>query len=264
MKISVINDKGTTVYSETVDRTAPSADFANTLSQEAVKLADSYNSLGTGSAEARTMSLEDMFNEAASVYNIDVNFLKAVAKLESDFNPDSVSSAGAVGIMQLMPATAKGLGVEDIYDPYQNIMGGAKYLSDMLGRFGGDYELAYAAYNAGPGAVSRAGGIPQNGETPKAVALVMNYYNSGVTVPNRLYSVNAGRSSEVSDDSDEAKAKLASELAEKLKEFPNHTSYEFFVEELQKENSSATDNAYEDLLSRANRIIRHMIDDSNN
>ena len=263
MKISVINDKGTTVYSETVDKAAPSADFANTLSQEAAKLSDTYNSLGASGADARTMSLEDMFNEAASVYNIDVNFLKAVAKLESDFNPDSVSSAGAVGIMQLMPSTAKGLGVEDIYDPYQNIMGGAKYLSDMFNRFGGDYELAYAAYNAGPGAVSRAGGIPQNNETPKAVALVMNYYNNGVTVPNRIYTVNAGSSSEVSDDSAEAKAKLASELAEKLKEFPNHTSYEFFVEEMQKENNSTADNAYENMLSQANSIIRKMIDDSN-
>ncbi|MCR4611201.1 MAG: lytic transglycosylase domain-containing protein [Lachnospiraceae bacterium] len=263
MKISVINDQGTTVYTETVEKAAPSADFANTLAEEATKLADHYNGLSTANADSRTMSLEDMLNEAAETYNIDVNFLKAVAKLESDFDPDCVSSAGAVGIMQMLPSTAEGLGVEDIYDPYQNIMAGAKYLRQMLDRFDGDYELAYAGYNAGPNAVARAGGIPDNGETPKAVALVMGYYNNGVEVPDRVYTVSAGSSSEVSASSAEARAKVAAELAEKLKEFPNHTSYEFFVEELQKQGNSTTDTAYENLLSQANQIIRQMIEDGN-
>ena len=263
MKISVINDKGTTVYSETVNKAAPSPEFANTLADEATKIADQYRALSTANADSRTMSLEDMLIEAANTYDIDVNYLKAVAKLESDFDPNCVSSAGATGIMQLMPSTAEGLGVEDIYDPYQNIMGGAKYLRNMLDRFGGDYELAYAAYNAGPGAVSRAGGIPQNNETPKAVALVMKYYNEGVTVPDRHYTVSAGSSSEASASSAEARAKVASELADKLREFPQHTSYEFFVEELQKKTNSTTDTAYENLLSQANQVIRQMIDDAN-
>ena len=195
-------------------------------------------------------------------FKIELNFLKAVAKLESDFDPNCVSSAGAVGIMQMMPSTAEGLGVEDIYDPYQNIMAGAKYLRQMLDRFNGDYELAYAGYNAGPNAVARAGGIPQNGETPKAVALVMKHYNNGVTVPERYYTVNAGSSSEVSASSAEARAKVASELAEKLKEFPNHTSYDFFVQEMQKGTNNGTANAYENLLSQANLIIRQMIDNN--
>ena len=264
MKISVINDKGTTVYSETIEKAAPSADFANTLAEEATKIADNYKSKSQVSGDTRTMSLEDMLNEAAATYNLDINFLKAVAKLESDFDPNCVSSAGAVGIMQLMPKTAKELGVEDIYDPYQNIMGGAKELRQNLDRFGGDLELAYAAYNAGAGAVSRAGGIPQNGETPKAVALVMQHYRNGVTVPNKVYTVSGNSASEISASDAAAKAKLAEDLAQKLKEFPQHTSYEFFVDEMNKKNATTTDKAYENLLSQANTVIRQMIDNGTN
>ena len=260
MRISIVNEKGATVYSEVVDRTSAGPEFANALSTEASKIAENYNKLSTSNSGDRTMSLEDMLNEAATTYNIDINFLKAVAKLESDFNQDSVSSAGAVGIMQMLPSTAQELGDFDIYDPYQNIMAGAKYLRQMLDRFDGNYELAYAGYNAGPNAVARAGGIPQNNETPKAVALVMGYFNNGVEVPNKTYTVNSGHSSEISAESAAARAKVASALAEKLKEFPNHTSYEFFVEQLQnKTGNSTTSNAYEDLLSQANIVIQDMI-----
>lgn len=260
MRISIVNDKGATVYSEVVDRATASPEFANALSAEASKIAENYNKLSVNNGDSKTMTLEEMLNEAAATYNLDINFLKAVAKLESDFNMDCISSAGAVGIMQLMPETAAELGVEDIYDPYQNIMGGAKELRLNLDRFNGDYELAYAAYNAGAGAVTRAGGIPNNGETPKAVALVMGYYHNGVEVPNKTYTVNGGHASEISAESAAARAKVASELAEKLKEFPNHTSYEFFVEQLQnKTNSSATGNAYENLLSQASIVIQDMI-----
>ena len=90
-----------------------------------------------------------IFEEAAAKYNVDEKFLEAVAMAESSFNPNDVSHSGAVGIMQLMPATAEFLGVEDSYDPYQNIMGGAKYLSQLLERFNGNYALAAAGYNAG-------------------------------------------------------------------------------------------------------------------
>lgn len=100
------------------------------------------------------------FKEAAKKYNISESLLKAVAKAESDFDPDCVSSAGAMGVMQLMPETAKGLGVDDPYDPEQNIMGGAKCLSLKLQEFKGDVRLALAAYNAGSGAVRRNGGVP--------------------------------------------------------------------------------------------------------
>lgn len=101
-----------------------------------------------------------VFQAASSQYGVPLTLLKAVAQVESSFNPDATSRCGAMGIMQLMPRTAKGLGVTDAYDPVQNIMGGAKYLRQMLNKYDGDVGLALAAYNAGPGTVDKHGGIP--------------------------------------------------------------------------------------------------------
>ena len=98
-----------------------------------------------------------------------------IIKAESGFNPNAVSKAGASGLMQLMPGTARGLGVEDIFDVEQNIEGGAKYLRGMLDRFDGDKSLALAAYNAGPNAVKRYGGIPPYQETQNYVKRVLSY-----------------------------------------------------------------------------------------
>jgi len=131
-------------------------------------------SLSSGSAD-----LDALFDLAGLRYNVPPNLLKAVAKVESGFKPDATSKAGAMGIMQLMPGTAQGLGVTDPYDPEQNIMGGAKYLRQMLDRFGGDVQLALAAYNAGAGAVEKYGGIPPYKETQNYVPMVLGYYNGG-------------------------------------------------------------------------------------
>ena len=103
-------------------------------------------------------TLDDYFQEASETYGVPLSLLKAVAKAESDFNPNVVSSAGAVGIMQLMPATAKELGVQNIYDVKENIMGGAKELSGLLKRYHGDLTLTLAGYNAGIGNVQKYGG----------------------------------------------------------------------------------------------------------
>lgn len=110
--------------------------------------------------------------KAAAAASLDPRLVAAVAWAESGFNPQAVSPAGAVGLMQLMPATARGLGVDPL-DPAQNLAGGARYLAAQLARFGGQLEFALAAYNAGPSAVARAGGIPDNGETPRFVARVL-------------------------------------------------------------------------------------------
>jgi len=123
------------------------------------------------------IELEPIFEAAGQRYNIPVNLLKSVAKVESGFRPNATSSAGAMGIMQLMPGTARGLGVSDAYDPEQNIMGGAKYLRQMLDRFGGDVSLALGAYNAGPGAVVKYDGVPSFSQN--YVSKVLNLYYGG-------------------------------------------------------------------------------------
>lgn len=122
--------------------------------------------------------LEQYFEEASKTYGVDIKLLKAIAKQESDFNPNDVSHSGAVGIMQLMPATAAELGVTNSYDPRQNILGGSKYISEKISQYNGDISLALAAYNAGSGNVAKYGGIPPFKETQNYVKKVLGYYNS--------------------------------------------------------------------------------------
>jgi len=121
--------------------------------------------------------LNTYFLKASQTYGVDVKLLKAIACAESNFRADATSKAGAMGIMQMMPGTAKECGVEDPYDPYQSIMGGAQYISKMLDRFNGDVSLALAAYNAGANNVKKYGGIPPFKETQNYVKKVINYYN---------------------------------------------------------------------------------------
>lgn len=115
---------------------------------------------------------EPLIRQAEVRYRLPPRLLQALVWQESRFNPMAISPAGAAGLAQLMPATARELGVTNRHDPAQNIDGGARYLRQMLDRFGA-IHLALAAYNAGPGAVSRAGGIPRNRETPGYVRNVI-------------------------------------------------------------------------------------------
>ncbi len=118
----------------------------------------------------------EIVGEAADTHQVPEALLWAMIGVESNFNPDAVSPAGAQGLMQLMPATAESLGVEDPLDPRQNVMGGAAYLRLMLDEFDGDLTLAVAAYNAGPRAVAEHMSVPDNGETPDYVARVLADY----------------------------------------------------------------------------------------
>jgi len=110
---------------------------------------------------------------AAARYGIDPSLLRGLVRQESGFDPRAHSSAGAMGLTQLMPATASSLGVTDPYDPVQSLDGGAHYLRQMLDRFGNDPAKALAAYNAGPGAVARFGGVPPYAETQHYVQNIL-------------------------------------------------------------------------------------------
>lgn len=120
-----------------------------------------------------------VINDAARTHGLDPKLLHAVIRAESGYNANAVSSAGAVGLMQLIPATAQRYGVQNSYDPVQNISGGARYLRDLLNMFNGNLELAIAGYNAGENAVIRAGNrIPAYPETMAYVPKVLAFYRS--------------------------------------------------------------------------------------
>ncbi len=119
-------------------------------------------------------SLNRLVNEQASEVGLDQNLIKAVIKAESGFNPNAVSKAGAVGLMQLMPETGRQMGVEHLTNPAENIQGGSRYLKSLLDKYQ-DVPRALAAYNAGPGAVDRFQGIPPYKETQNYVKRVLSY-----------------------------------------------------------------------------------------
>lgn len=158
------------------------ADGAITLSdvpQHGAAAAGRDTAAGRGAVAppfAAALPFAALVSAAAIEYGLPEALLHAVIRAESNYDPAAVSPSGAIGLMQLMPATARELGVADARDPAANIRGGAQYLRRLLAMFGDDVTLAVAAYNAGPGAILRSGGIPPFSETRRYVPRVMAHF----------------------------------------------------------------------------------------
>ena len=179
MKITqVTNADGTTATTQATSGTA-SGEFSSYLDE------------ATGTTNT---TLEAIFKKASKTYGVSEDLLKSMAKAESNFQSDATSSSGAMGIMQLMPSTAEFLGVTDAYDPEQNIMGGAKYISSLLDKYNGNVSYALAAYNAGSGNVDKYGGVPPFKETQNYVTKILGYMKDGVEIPSDSNNVTTSES----------------------------------------------------------------------
>jgi soluble lytic murein transglycosylase-like protein len=157
-----------------------SANFQQQLMQATASGPGMGATQGAGAAQASGGSggpgpYKEMIDAAAAKYGLDPALLRGLIKAESNFNPNAGSPAGAQGLCQLMPGTAASLGCTNVHDPAQNIDAGARYLKQQLDAFGGDVTKALAAYNAGPGAVKRYGGVPPYAETQAYVRRVQQY-----------------------------------------------------------------------------------------
>ena len=134
------------------------------------------------SAARSSFSKEEIdaaIEKAAARHNVDANLVRALVKVESNFNPNAVSRKGAMGLMQLMPQTARSLKVSNPFNPEENIDAGVRHLKHLLENYGGNVQLSLAAYNAGQGAVSRSSGIPRYAETRNYVRRITNLYGQG-------------------------------------------------------------------------------------
>src|SRR6202521_1205393 len=123
--------------------------------------------------------IDAAIDQAAARHNVDPSLVRSVVKVESNFNPNAVSRKGAMGLMQLMPSTARSLNVSNPFDPQQNVDAGVRHLRRLLDSYGGDVSLSLAAYNAGSGAVARSAGVPHFRETQNYVRRITNLYNGG-------------------------------------------------------------------------------------
>lgn len=151
---------------------------ANALQKNTVKAAQGVDNTISNIANPTKKQILDLISKVSQKYGVDEKLVQAVVRQESGFNFKARSHCGAMGLMQLMPATAKGLGVKDAYDPVQNVEGGVKHLKGLLARYNGNVVLALAAYNAGGGNVDKYGGVPPFKETQNYVKSILANYLS--------------------------------------------------------------------------------------
>src|SRR5579872_4159454 len=188
--------RSTLVYWSSKDNRWKAVPGANTASMQAARSAAAeitrfFGHDSTQSANAKIVAANSRGHQAsqdeidqaivmsAARHNVDPNLVRAVVKVESNFNSNAVSRKGAMGLMQLMPSTARSLKVNNPFDPEQNVDAGVRHLKQLLENYGGDVKLTLAAYNAGSGAVARSAGVPHFAETQNYVRRITNLYYGG-------------------------------------------------------------------------------------
>ncbi len=215
------------------------------ISTTAASAATETTSTSFSSVLQESTSIDSIITKASEKYNVPASLIKAVCKAESNFNAKAVSCCGAQGVMQLMPSTAKSLGVKDAFDPEQNIMGGTKYLSQLLDKYDGNVTYALAAYNAGSGNVAKYGGVPPFKETQNYIKKITGYLTDGVTVPATTTQTTYTPTNLTVEDVDAEIQEVVNQLNESLSfEYDDYLNFlSIFMEYLEQEEPDNNEDA---------------------